>query len=159
MIGCTVLGRRHPRVGFHIIAGNDCVGIFDEVVEGGLVTDDAAVLHGVGKGIAGERAGLPPDDACETWSEAVVAFLDRMTGAAGIVEEKLAGVILRNASAGRSAKDERGERNPQALGQPGRCNSVQWGYCGFACKAVNGGTHGFSRLKSAYGLGDDELPA
>src|SRR5215216_7470931 len=92
--GGALLGRGMPAIGLHVVAGHDLIGIGDEAIERGLVPDEVRVLHGVGIGVAGERAGLAAYDPVEIGPEAIVAVAHCVTGAAGIVEQKLPGVRI-----------------------------------------------------------------
>src|SRR5690606_33762629 len=77
----------------HVVARQGLLRIGDELVERGLVPDQAGLLQRRGVVEAFDAAGFPADDLVQVRSEAVVAFFHRVTRAAGVVELYLASVV------------------------------------------------------------------
>jgi hypothetical protein len=72
------------------VPGHDLVRIGDKAVERGLVPHEVRALHSARIAIVWQRSGLAAEDLVQVGPEAIVAFPDRVAGAAGVVESELA---------------------------------------------------------------------
>lgn len=97
---CSVVGRCETAIRLHVVAGHDLIGACDEVLELFLVPDEACALHCAGIVVVRQRSGFPSDNLVQVRALSIVAFLDRVAGSTGIVENLFALTILRRSIVG-----------------------------------------------------------
>jgi hypothetical protein len=86
-------------IGLHFVTAYHLVGISDEAIKRRFIPCQTGVLHGTRIVIVWNRSRLPTDYVVQVWPKAIVAFLQRMAGAADIVEHEL--IVRTGAFSGR----------------------------------------------------------